>query len=140
MKKEKLGLLVLTMVVLLGIFISCSDRSNAILGPTAKPQAAPDTTTTGLRQDVNDAFGIIGSHGFTITTPSSLFDGDTHSIYAFGIDLNDVIGGIKFRYANMGKNLSYVDCISYSLARERKLIFVTGDKDFENIENVEFVK
>ena len=59
---------------------------------------------------------------------------------AFGIDLNDVISGIKFRYANMGKNLSYVDCISYSLARERKLIFVTGDKDFENIENVEFVK
>ena len=44
--------------------------------------------TFGLRQDVNDALGITGNHGFTIPTPKSLKDGKAHTIYAYGINNN----------------------------------------------------
>lgn len=37
-------------------------------------------------------------------------------------------------------NLSYVDCIGYILARRLKVKFLTGDREFEKMENVEFVK
>lgn len=33
-----------------------------------------------------------------------------------------------------------VDCIGYVYAKENGLRFVTGDKEFEGMENVEFVK
>lgn len=46
---------------------------------------------------------------------------------------------MEFRFANSHK-LSYIDCIGYQLARENNLIFLTGDREFEGIENVEFVK
>jgi hypothetical protein len=45
-------------------------------------------SANGYRSDVNGAYGISGSHGFTITTPSSLKDGKTHYIYAYGINNN----------------------------------------------------
>lgn len=38
------------------------------------------------------------------------------------------------------KNLSYTDCIGYICARHNKLVFLTGDKEFEHLANVEFVK
>lgn len=38
------------------------------------------------------------------------------------------------------KRLSYVDCIGYTLAKELNIKFLTGDKEFEDMENVEFVK
>ncbi|MBI2003620.1 MAG: PKD domain-containing protein [Parcubacteria group bacterium] len=44
--------------------------------------------TTGLRQDVNDAYGITGNHGYTFTTPPSLKNGVNHSVYAYGINSN----------------------------------------------------
>jgi len=37
-------------------------------------------------------------------------------------------------------NLSYVDCIGYILAKELKVGFLTGDREFEGMDNVEFVK
>jgi len=47
---------------------------------------------------------------------------------------------MKFRKKNKKRNLSYTDCIGYVYATENDLIFLTGDKEFENLENVEFVK
>ncbi len=47
---------------------------------------------------------------------------------------------IKFRKEHKKNDLSYTDCIGYIYAKKNKLIFVTGDKEFENIDNVEFVK
>ena len=46
----------------------------------------------------------------------------------------------EFRLANSKKKLSYIDCIGYITAKKHGLIFLTGDKGFENMENVEFVK
>lgn len=37
-------------------------------------------------------------------------------------------------------NLSYVDCIGYILAKKLKVKFLTGDREFEGMKNVEFVK
>ncbi|MBI2598030.1 MAG: type II toxin-antitoxin system VapC family toxin [Candidatus Diapherotrites archaeon] len=45
-----------------------------------------------------------------------------------------------FRKENSKKKLSYIDCIGYVLAKEHGLKFVTGDKEFKGMQNVEFVK
>ncbi|HLC78594.1 MAG TPA: PIN domain-containing protein [Candidatus Nanoarchaeia archaeon] len=47
---------------------------------------------------------------------------------------------IKFRKANKKKDLSYADCIGYIYALRNKMKFLTGDKEFEVMKNVEFVK
>lgn len=47
---------------------------------------------------------------------------------------------MQFRIDNLRKNLSMTDCISYCLANRLGIKFLTGDKEFEGMENVEFVK
>lgn len=37
-------------------------------------------------------------------------------------------------------NVSFVDCIGYILAKKLKIKFLTGDREFEGMDNVEFVK
>lgn len=56
------------------------------------------------------------------------------------IDLDIVIKAIKFRFKHKAKKLSFVDCIGYILANENNIKFLTGDKQFEDLPNVEFVK
>lgn len=58
------------------------------------------------------------------------------------IELNDYIikEAIKFRKNNKKKDLSYADCIGYICSLKNNMIFLTGDKEFEDMENVEFVK
>ena len=46
----------------------------------------------------------------------------------------------EFRFQNKKKRLSYVDCIGYTLANSMNIRFLTGDKEFEKMYNVEFVK
>lgn len=45
-----------------------------------------------------------------------------------------------FRLKNMSHKFSYIDCLGYTVAREHKVPFLTGDKEFCNIQCVEFVK
>ena len=47
---------------------------------------------------------------------------------------------IKFRKEHKKKDVSYTDCIGYIYAKNHKLKFLTGDKEFEKFPNVEFVK
>jgi len=47
---------------------------------------------------------------------------------------------MEFRYKNKKNNMSMTDCISYIQAKEFGLKFLTGDKEFESFEDVEFVK
>jgi predicted nucleic acid-binding protein len=58
------------------------------------------------------------------------------------IEINDEVlkEAMKFRKNNKKKNLSYADCIGYICAIKNNLIFLTGDKEFQNLENVEFIK
>ena len=45
-----------------------------------------------------------------------------------------------FRSQHKKKKLSYVDCLGYTLACERNIPFLTGDKEFEHLPNVCFMK
>ncbi len=51
-----------------------------------------------------------------------------------------MIDSIHFRYVNRKKNISLADSIGYILALKHNIRFLTGDKEFENMQNVEFVK
>lgn len=45
----------------------------------------------------------------------------------------------KFRFENIKKGLSFIDCFGYVLALNNHMKFLTGYKEFEGVENVEFV-
>lgn len=46
----------------------------------------------------------------------------------------------RFRFIYKKNKFSMVDCIGYAIANELGVKFLTGDKEFVNLENVEFVK
>ncbi len=64
----------------------------------------------------------------------------------FCADINDetlkeaAIMRAELKAKSKSSNLSYVDCIGYVLAKKLKIKFLTGDREFERMENVEFVK
>jgi|SRR3989344_1944283 len=57
-------------------------------------------------------------------------------------ELNEdvILESTKFKNKNSKKRFSYADCIGYIFAKTNNLKFLTGDKDFEGLDNVEFVK
>src|SRR3989344_9651269 len=44
----------------------------------------------------------------------------------------------KFRKQEIKRKLSYIDCLGYIIAKELKVKFLTGDKEFETLHNVKF--
>ncbi len=60
--------------------------------------------------------------------------------YCTFIDDDSIKRAMIFRLNNKKRDLSYVDCIGYIIAKKMNIKFLTGDKEFENMENVEFVK
>ncbi len=71
-------------------------------------------------------------------TANKYYDG----LVKYCVELNDetIKHACLFKLINKKKSLSYVDCIGYIIAKQRNIKFLTGDKQFENLENVEFVK
>ena len=51
-----------------------------------------------------------------------------------------IIEAMDFRKKHNKQGLSYVDCIGYIIARKMGIQFLTGDKQFKGMTNVEFVK
>ncbi|NJE01505.1 PIN domain-containing protein [Thermococcus sp. JdF3] len=47
---------------------------------------------------------------------------------------------LRLQTRKEGKKLSLIDCLGYVLAKGMEMRFLTGDKEFVNMENVEFVK
>ena len=47
---------------------------------------------------------------------------------------------MEFRIKWKDRGVSMTDCISYIMSQKLGIKFLTGDKEFENLENVEFVK
>jgi len=62
--------------------------------------------------------------------------------FAFTVNFDrDVIEhAAKLRLIYKKWDLSMTDCIGYIIAKKLGIKFLTGDKQFENMENVEFVK
>ena len=56
------------------------------------------------------------------------------------IDTDIIVEAMLFRHNNKNKNFSFIDCVGYILAEKNNLRFLTGDMEFEGMENVEFVK
>ena len=56
------------------------------------------------------------------------------------IDDETLKEAIKFRKTHKKQDLSYADCIGYIYAMRNNLKFLTGDKEFEHLPLVEFVK
>ncbi len=60
----------------------------------------------------------------------------------FTVDVDDVMlkKANEFRASLKKKKLSYVDCIGYVTARAIGVKFLTGDKEFKGLDNVEYVE
>jgi|SRR3989344_945033 len=63
-----------------------------------------------------------------------------YSKFIAPLNPNIIKEAMKFRVRNKENDLSMTDCISYLMAKEFGIKFLTGDKEFENLENVEFIK
>lgn len=48
--------------------------------------------------------------------------------------------GMSFRIKWKDRKVSMADCIGYVMAKHLEIKFLTGDKEFKGMENVEFVK
>lgn len=60
--------------------------------------------------------------------------------FAVPISNSMIIEAMDFRKQHYKQNLSYADCIGYTIARKMKIPFLTGDNQFKDMENVKFVK
>ncbi len=60
----------------------------------------------------------------------------------FSIEVKDkpIFYASKFRLKNKKRDFSYVDALGYSIAKMENFNFLTGDREFEHFQNVEFVK
>lgn len=56
------------------------------------------------------------------------------------VSFDIIIKAVKYRHDYKTQNLSFFDCVGYMFAMEKGIKFVTGDKEFENKEGVEFIK
>lgn len=53
---------------------------------------------------------------------------------------NNLFVAARFKLNHKKNNISYADSLGYVLSNEHNVKFLTGDKEFENLDNVEFVK
>jgi len=81
-------------------------------------------------------YGLLLDHG--IATAEKYF----LKFSKFCIDISDenIRKAMHFKAKNKEKNLSYIDCIGYIISQQRNIPFLTGDKSFESLPDVEFVK
>ena len=56
------------------------------------------------------------------------------------IDDETLKEAIKFRKEHKKQDLSYTDSIGYIYAKRNSMKFLTGDKEFQALDNVEFIK
>ncbi|MFA6022789.1 MAG: PIN domain-containing protein [Candidatus Pacearchaeota archaeon] len=56
------------------------------------------------------------------------------------LDFNWISKAVNLRFLHKNKDLSYADCLGYIASKELQIPFLTGDKEFKDFENVEFVK
>jgi len=60
--------------------------------------------------------------------------------YSEEVYLEVMINAFKFRKQLKETKFSFFDAVGYVFSKERGAVFVTGDEDFKNIKDVEFVK
>ena len=58
--------------------------------------------------------------------------------YAVAVGKEILKEAVKFRYENKKKNISFFDAVGYMFSLLNGYLFVTGDKEFKGLKNVEF--
>ncbi len=60
----------------------------------------------------------------------------------FTVDVDDdtIKEANAFKWRMKAKNLSYIDCLGYTIAQSKNIPFLTGDMAFKGMPGVEFVK
>jgi predicted nucleic acid-binding protein len=65
---------------------------------------------------------------------------DKYYNFAVDFDKDVIVSAAKLKVELNRRDVSMTDCIGYSLANQLGIKFLTGDKEFENMDNVEFVR
>ena len=65
---------------------------------------------------------------------------DKYSRFVLKVNTKIIKEAMLFRFENRNKDVSMTDCISYMLAKDLNIRFLTGDKEFANMPDVEFVR
>jgi uncharacterized protein len=60
--------------------------------------------------------------------------------FIINYDSEEIKKACEFKLENKKHKISFVDCIGYIIAKSQNVKFVTGDMQFENFENVEYLK
>ncbi|MFB6246487.1 MAG: hypothetical protein ABEI74_02780 [Candidatus Pacearchaeota archaeon] len=60
--------------------------------------------------------------------------------YSKGVDKGLMKKAISFKQKYNKREISFFDAVGYIFSKENGYLFVTGDKEFEDFESVEFVK
>ena len=60
--------------------------------------------------------------------------------YSSPVDKEILIEAVKFRHKHKKSGISFFDAVGYIFALRKGYKFVTGDKEFEKLDNVEFKK
>ena len=63
---------------------------------------------------------------------------DKYSQFMVEVSIEDIKNAMDFKTSH--RKLSIPDAIGYTIAKRLGVKFLTGDKDFEGMENVEFVR
>ena len=81
-------------------------------------------------------------HGFLKDGQEELAKVSLDKYYDFAVDFDkDTIEeAAKLKHKLNKRDVSMVDCFGYVLAKQLGIKFLTGDKEFEGMDNVEFVK
>lgn len=64
-----------------------------------------------------------------------------NSFLSRAVEINDnqLKSAARMRLRYKQNNLSYIDCVGYSIALDENAKFLTGDKEFREMKNVEWV-
>jgi len=65
---------------------------------------------------------------------------DLYYPFAIEFDKEVIEEAAKLKNKLNKRNISMTDCIGYMAAKKLGIRFLTGDKEFENLDNVDFVK
>ncbi len=65
---------------------------------------------------------------------------EKYSKFIMKINPRIIISAMVFRFENRKMDVSMADCISYMQAKDLNMRLLTGDKEFMDMPNVEFVK
>lgn len=65
---------------------------------------------------------------------------DKFSKISAELPISIIAKAMVFRHTHTKTRFSYIDCLGYVYALENNCLFLTGDKAFEGMENVELVR